>query len=244
MQARRRLIGTLVEAYLQDHIGGNHSEKTLEWHRTALGLMQHFFEDDLAIMQVEAVEADDISAWFTHLRTTPGARGKTRSERTVQTYARSARAFFHWLVRRDTLDLNPFDRVLFPKVGRPLIQTISTEEFEQLASFRPKTRLCHFSAKTLPGGASVGEDENPGTHRAPWDVPGASAPASSQALLRELDSPRHGPHLPDQSHDAILLQSGGGLAQPLPCPQQHVVGDLQQENHDLLGRQAMFADGG
>jgi integrase/recombinase XerD len=59
-------------------------------------------------------------------------RGKIRSERTIQTYARSARAFFHWLVRRGTLEQNPFERVVFPKVGRPLIQTITDEEFEQL----------------------------------------------------------------------------------------------------------------
>jgi site-specific recombinase XerD len=131
-QARRRVMETLIEAYIQDHIGGNHSEKTLEWHRTALGLMQHFFKEELDIAQIDEVEADDISAWFAHLRTTPGARGKVRSERTVQTYARSARAFFHWLIRRGTLEQNPFDHVVFPKVGRPLIQTITTEEFEKL----------------------------------------------------------------------------------------------------------------
>lgn len=84
------------------------------------------------ITQIDDVEADDISAWFAHMRITPGATGKVRSERTIQTYARSARAFFHWLVRRSTLDINPFDRVAFPKVGRPLIQTITTEEFERL----------------------------------------------------------------------------------------------------------------
>ncbi len=66
------------------------------------------------------------------MRSTPAARGKVRSERTIQTYARSARAFFHWLVRRGTLENNPFERVVFPKVGRPLIQTITTEEFERL----------------------------------------------------------------------------------------------------------------
>lgn len=132
VQARRRLIATLIDSYIQDHIGGNHSGKTLEWHQTALGLMQHFFQEVLDITQIEEVEADDISAWFAHLRKTPGARGKLRSERTIQTYARSARAFFHWLIRRGTLEVNPFDRVVFPKVGRPLIQTITDEEFEQL----------------------------------------------------------------------------------------------------------------
>ena len=67
--------------------------------------------------QVDTIEADDLNAWFAYLRVTPGARGKARSERTIQTYARSALAFFHWLIRRGTLDLNPFDRVVFPKVG-------------------------------------------------------------------------------------------------------------------------------
>jgi integrase/recombinase XerD len=132
LQAKRRVIDALMEAYFQDHIGGNHSEKTLEWHRTALGLMRDFFQAELEILQIDEVEADDISAWFAYLRITPGARGKVRSERTVQTYARSARAFFHWLIRRGTLESNPFDRVVFPKVGRPLIQTITTEEFEKL----------------------------------------------------------------------------------------------------------------
>jgi integrase/recombinase XerD len=132
LQANRRAITTLIEAYLQDHIGGNHSEKTLEWHCTALGLMRLFLEEGLDITQINDVEADDISAWFAHLRATPGAKGKVRSERTVQTYARSARAFFHWLVRRGTIEHNPFDHVDFPKVGRPLIQTITTEEFQRL----------------------------------------------------------------------------------------------------------------
>jgi site-specific recombinase XerD len=132
MQARRRVIATLIEAYIQDHIGGNSSQKTLEWHRTALGLLHLFLEEELDITQIDDVEADDISAWFAHLRSTPAARGKVRSERTIQTYARSARAFFHWLVRRGILESNPFEHVVFPKVGRPLIQTITTEEFEQL----------------------------------------------------------------------------------------------------------------
>jgi site-specific recombinase XerD len=125
-------IADAIEDYLQDHVGGNHSEKTLEWHATALGLLRRYLEGERNQKLVEQVEAKDISAWFAYLRKVPGKRGKPRSERTVQTYARSARAFFHWLIRRGTLDLNPFDRVAFPKVGRPLIQTVTDEEFERL----------------------------------------------------------------------------------------------------------------
>ncbi len=121
-----------IDDYLDDHIGGNHSEKTLEWHRTALGLLQVYLEKGRDITLVNEVDAPDITAWFTYLRKTPGARGKMRTERTVQTYARSARAFFHWLVRQQMIVENPFERVVFPKVGKPLIKTISDEEFELL----------------------------------------------------------------------------------------------------------------
>jgi site-specific recombinase XerD len=104
----------------------------VQWYSIALGLLRSFLESERAITLVGEVDAPDISAWFTHLRKTPGKRGKPRSERSVQSYARAARAFFHWLVRRETLERNPFDRVAFPKVGKPLIRTIEPEEFERL----------------------------------------------------------------------------------------------------------------
>jgi site-specific recombinase XerD len=134
-QAGRRAATTLartIDDYLQDHEGGNSSRKTLEWHRTALGLVQAFLEKERAITLVGEVDASDISAWFAYLRKAPGKHGRPRAERTIQTYARSVRAFFHWLVRRELILRNPFDRVVFPKVGKPLIQTIEPEEFERL----------------------------------------------------------------------------------------------------------------
>ena len=133
--ASRRANTTIeraIEDYLSDHEGGNHSKKTLEWHHTALGLLQKFLLSERDITLVGEIDAPDINAWFVYMRKTPGGHGKTRSERTIQTYARSARAFFHWLIRRETIDRNPFDRVVFPKVGKPLIRPIEPEEFERL----------------------------------------------------------------------------------------------------------------
>jgi site-specific recombinase XerD len=94
--------------------------------------MRTYFEQERGVTAVGEVEAADINAWFAHMRKTPTSRGKVRAERTIQTYARSARAFFHWLVRRETIARNPFDRVTFPKVGKPRIQTIDADEFERL----------------------------------------------------------------------------------------------------------------
>ncbi len=56
LQAKRRLIETLIDAYIQDHIGGNHSEKTLEWHRTALGLMCLFLQSELINLRVDDLD--------------------------------------------------------------------------------------------------------------------------------------------------------------------------------------------
>ena len=42
LQARRRASMTLacaIDDYLQDHEGGNHSKKTLEWYHTSLDLL-------------------------------------------------------------------------------------------------------------------------------------------------------------------------------------------------------------
>lgn len=125
-------IVDIIDEYLRDHQGGNHSDKTLEWHATSLNLLCRYLEEEREITRIEEVCATDISAWFAYMRKTPGAHKKVRCERTIQTYARSARAFFRWLLRRGTLEVNPFDQVVFPKVGRPLIKIIEPEEFEQL----------------------------------------------------------------------------------------------------------------
>ena len=85
LQAARRATATIARAiddYLLDHEGGNHSAKTLEWHRTALGLMRTYFERERSITLVGEIEAADINAWFVHMRKSPGGHGKPRIERT------------------------------------------------------------------------------------------------------------------------------------------------------------------
>ncbi|RAQ95953.1 tyrosine-type recombinase/integrase [Thermogemmatispora tikiterensis] len=133
--ARRQrgyLIEDLIEAYLQDQAGGNRSPKTIAWHRISLKLLRVFLREQQGIETIEAVEAADLSAWFLHLRTTPGKYGKQRTARTVQSYARSIRAFFHWVQRQGILEDDLFKQVTFPKAGRPLVQIITEEEFERL----------------------------------------------------------------------------------------------------------------
>ncbi|MEO6887371.1 MAG: tyrosine-type recombinase/integrase, partial [Ktedonobacteraceae bacterium] len=135
LQAKRRAQTTIaraIEDYLADHEGSNHSPKTLQWHQTALGLLRTFLEEERSVTLVGEIDATDLSAWFAFLRKNPGSRGKPRAERTVQTYARSVRAFLHWLVRQEILERSPFDKLSLPKVGKPLIRIIEPDEFERL----------------------------------------------------------------------------------------------------------------
>jgi hypothetical protein len=86
-----------IADYLLDHEGGNSSQKTLQWHQTALGLQCNFLQEERGITLVGEVDAPDINAWFASMRKTPSSRGKVRSERTIQTYARS---FTGWSTAR------------------------------------------------------------------------------------------------------------------------------------------------
>jgi integrase len=82
---RGATVERAIADYLLDHAGGNHSAKTLEWHSTALTLMRAYLEEECEITLVEDIDAPDLNGWLAHLRTTPGSRGKPRSERTIQT---------------------------------------------------------------------------------------------------------------------------------------------------------------
>src|SRR5260370_1833553 len=104
-------IADAIDAYLQDHEGANHSHKTLEWHGTSLGLLRRYLAEEQGITRVEEVDAGAISGWFASLRTAPGHRGNPRPPPTIPTYAPSVPAFFHWLLRREMLERNPFDQV-------------------------------------------------------------------------------------------------------------------------------------
>src|SRR5258708_6869828 len=130
--AQATTVNRALEGYIQDQIGGNRSKKTIEWHRTALGLFSTYLDEQEQVTLVTEIDAMHITGWFAHLRITVGGHGRIRSERTIQTYARSVRAVCHWLVRRRLIPFNPFAEVIFPKVGKPLIKILTEEEFEKL----------------------------------------------------------------------------------------------------------------
>ena len=85
------------------------------------------------------------------LSQTPIRRGLQRSASTIETYARSARAFCNWLVERGTLSCSPLSERAFPRTSVPPPRFVSPATFEQMmrASFSRKTKA-HWAERMAP----------------------------------------------------------------------------------------------
>jgi len=129
---QRLTIARAVQEYLQAHRSVADRPKTLEWHQTALTHFQASVQTEGHLLQVQQISEATIEGWLASLAQTPTARGTRRSASTIETYARSVRAFCQWLVERGTLSHSPLSEHAFPRARVPLPQVISAATFEQL----------------------------------------------------------------------------------------------------------------
>jgi site-specific recombinase XerD len=120
-----------IQSYLQTHHKARHSPKTLAWHQMALHHLQHYLLVECHLLLVSQIRETDIRGWVASLAQTPTATGKRRSASTIETYARSARAFCTWLVQRRELLCSPMSESSFPRTSVPLPQLLATETVEQ-----------------------------------------------------------------------------------------------------------------
>ncbi len=111
-KSHRLTIERAVQEYLQAHRAVGHRPKTLEWH--------------------QQITETTICSWLAFLAQTPTTRGSQRSASTIETYARSARAFFGWLVERGTLSCSPMSERAFPRTSVPLPHVVSPATFDQV----------------------------------------------------------------------------------------------------------------
>jgi len=129
----KRTIRQAIDDFLLAQESSNHTRKTLEWHRGSLGMLATFLEQERQISCIGDFDNSDIRAWLSYIQKTPGPRG-LRKAHSNHTYARSVRAFCHWLVDEGYLDESPFARIKMPKYDKPVIRIIEPEEFEKMLS--------------------------------------------------------------------------------------------------------------
>jgi len=131
-EKRQRLtIERAIQDYLQAHRTVGHRPKTLEWHQMVLGHFQQYVLTKYHLLLVNQITDTTICSWLASLAQTPTRRGSPRAASTIETYARSARAFCGWLVERGTLSCTPMSERAFPRTSVPLPHVVSPATFEQ-----------------------------------------------------------------------------------------------------------------
>jgi site-specific recombinase XerD len=131
-RGQRLTIERAIQEYLQAHREVGHRPKTLEWHHMALSHLHQYLLNECHLLLVNQITETTIRTWLTSLAQSLTTRGSQRSASTNQTYARSARAFFGWLVERGTLSCSPMSEQTFPRTTVPLPRFVSTTTFEQV----------------------------------------------------------------------------------------------------------------
>jgi len=125
-------IERAIQQYLQAHREVGHRPKTLEWHHMALCHLQQYVLAECHLHLVHQITETTMRNWLASLAQVLTTRGSQRSVITTQTYARSARAFFGWLVERGTLACSPMSEQAFPRTTVPLPRFISSATFDQV----------------------------------------------------------------------------------------------------------------
>jgi site-specific recombinase XerD len=137
-----KTIEQAIQDYLEDQKRHHRRPKTLEWHEQALRLFQCYLLMEHQCVLLDQIMEVRIRGWFAALPLMPTATGALRSPNTVESYARSARAFCQWLVRRHRLPATPFAHLLLPPVEHRSPHPLSPEEWEYLLL------ACHPSRET------------------------------------------------------------------------------------------------
>jgi len=102
--------------------------------------LENFLVDFGASTEVQWITAREIRAFILYLKQQPcwahhpftPAQDRGLSGHTINTYVRSIRAFFSWLVAEGFLEASPFDRVKVPRAPKKVIPTFSTDQIQQL----------------------------------------------------------------------------------------------------------------
>ena len=141
-------IEQAIFSYLEMHRRAEHQPKTVEWHQTALSQLQQYVFAERHLIYVHQITELEMAGWFVFLGQAPTRSGKHRAASTIETYARSVRAFCAWLVKRGHLPCTPVCEESFPRTRTPLPHLIQPETFERFVQKSspteanpPKTRM-------------------------------------------------------------------------------------------------------
>ncbi len=132
LQIRLLTIEGAIQAYLQEQQEAGRSRKTLEWHRTALTVFEQYLRSERELHLVPQITVEEVAGWMECLRRLPTSTGIPREASTIETYARSVRAFCNWAMQRDSLWRTPFAKGSLSTGRNPLRPLVGPDDFDRL----------------------------------------------------------------------------------------------------------------
>jgi len=85
-----------------------------------------FLKNQMDIQEIERIKHTQIRTWIVHMM------GEGISPVSVNRKISALRTFFHWLIKRKQLDINPMSKVLAPKKPRRLPAFVQEQQAERL----------------------------------------------------------------------------------------------------------------
>lgn len=118
----------LVEAFLKYlKLERNYSDKTIVAYGTDLRQFEKFFKSEEEELTFTTVHADNIRSWVIHLMDKEDAGAAS-----VNRKLSSLRSFYHFLLRKKEIKVNPMLRVKGPKKKKPLPSFLRENEMNRL----------------------------------------------------------------------------------------------------------------
>ena len=116
------------------------SSRTVIIMGTAIRVFKTFLENNNRSIDVHNISPLEIRAFILYLQQVQcftnhkftGPQTKHLSGHTINTYMRSLRAFWSWMMREEIITVNPFTKVRIPKAPEVIIATYSTEQLDKL----------------------------------------------------------------------------------------------------------------
>lgn len=131
--------------WFYDQEARGHSPRTIALRKILVGNLQWFLRDQ----NYEACGTPELRAFFAYLvRPIEDGKGRWGNARltkpmrpaTAATYHSHLRAFFHWMVNEEALDISPLEKIKPPIARADQIQPFSPEEMEALLAAAKRSR--------------------------------------------------------------------------------------------------------
>lgn len=120
-----------IRAFRDYQDSKGYTEATQESYKKVLVLIDRYLASRHQIVEVDQVGEPHLRQWLIDLRHEPGRYGE-RSSKTIQTYCRHMRPFFHWLYEQGYIETDPTDRIKLPKAKKTLIRIFEGDEVDRL----------------------------------------------------------------------------------------------------------------